>query len=80
MRLEFYPDSSDSHYQKGIKRQRKYLWLVMIMMIVPVWYMVLKEHSVQHGWFTWRALLLTLYAFMLWMYYTVREEKHIENE
>lgn len=69
-----------SHYQKGIKRQRKYLWLVMIMMIVPVWYMVLKEHSVQHGWFTWRALLLTLYAFMLWMYYTVREEKHIENE
>lgn len=69
-----------SHYQKGIKRQRKYLWLVMIMMIVPVWYMVLKEHSVQHGWFTWRALLLSLYAFMLWMYYTVREEKHIENE
>ena len=68
------------HYQKGIKRQIKYLWLIMVMMIVPVWYMVLKEHSVQHGWFTWRALLLSLYAFMLWMYYTVREEKHIENE
>lgn len=69
-----------SHYQKGIERQKEYFWLVLVMMIVPVWYVILREHSVQHGWFTWRAMLLSLYAFVLWLYYTLRKEKFVNHD
>lgn len=38
--------------------------------IMPlVWYVVLRTHSIQHGWFTWRALGLTFFAGMAFLYF-----------
>ena len=34
-----------------------------------VWFAVLRTHSIQHGWFTWRALGVTLFAGAAFLYY-----------
>lgn len=34
-----------------------------------VWFAALRTHSIQHGWFTWRALGVTLFAGMAFFYY-----------
>lgn len=31
-------------------------------LMTPAWFVVLRTHSIQHGWFTWRALAVTLFA------------------
>ena len=36
----------------------------------PAWFVVLRTHSIQHGWFVWRALGLTLFAGMAFLYYS----------
>lgn len=46
------------------------LWLILIAMMAPVWFIVLREHSIQHGWFTWRALSVSVYAGMLFVFRT----------
>ena len=33
------------------------------------WYAALRTHSIQHGWFTWRALGLTLFASPAFLYF-----------
>ena len=30
--------------------------------MAPAWLALLRTHSIQHGWFTWRALGVTLFA------------------
>lgn len=47
---------------------RQNMWLLLVALIVPVWFCLLKNHSFEHLWFTQRAFLLSLYAFMLWVY------------
>ena len=38
--------------------------------VLPLlWFAALRAHSIQHGWFTWRALGLTLFAGMAFVYY-----------
>jgi len=59
--------------QCGWKRQKEYAWLWLMIMFVPIWYAVLRNHSLQHGWFTWRAALLSVFAFVLWVYFTTRK-------
>ena len=46
------------------------LWLILIALMTPVWFIVLREHSIQHGWFTWRALSVSVYAGMLFVFRT----------
>lgn len=43
-------------------------WLLFIACMPLVWYFVLREHSIQHGWFTWRALVVTLFAGILFVW------------
>lgn len=38
-------------------------------LMAPVWLAVLRTHSIQHGWFTWRALDVSLFAGMAFVYY-----------
>ena len=39
--------------------------------LMPIaWFVLLRTHSIQHGWFTWRALGLTLFAGMAFLYYS----------
>lgn len=54
---------------------KEYSWLLLVTMIVPVWFLILRNHSIQHGWFTWRAFLLPLFSLMLFIYYTTDIKK-----
>lgn len=54
---------------------KAYSWLLGVAMIVPVWFLVLRNHSIQHGWFTWRAGLLSLFSMLLFIYYTTDKNK-----
>ena len=61
--------------QKGLLVLKEYAWLLLVTMMVPVWFLLLRNHSIQHGWFTWRAGLLSLFSLTLYVYYTTRNEK-----
>ena len=37
-------------------------------LMAPVWLIILRTHSIQHGWFTWRALGATLFAGAAFVY------------
>ena len=39
-------------------------------LMTPAWFLVLRTHSIQHGWFTWRALGLTIFAGLAFLYYS----------
>ena len=43
--------------------------LLLCTLMTPVWFIVLRTHSIQHGWFTWRALGLTIFAGTAFLYY-----------
>lgn len=65
-------------YLKILKSKRtfkEYSWLLLIALIVPIWFLVLRNHSIQHGWFTWRAGLLSLFSLLLFIYYTTDRKK-----
>ena len=44
--------------------------LLLCTLMTPAWFIVLRTHSIQHGWFTWRALGLTLFSGMAFLYYS----------
>ena len=43
--------------------------LLLCTLMTPAWLIVLRTHSIQHGWFTWRALGLTIFAGAAFLYY-----------
>ena len=47
----------------------KALPLGLTAMMAPVWLAALRAHSIQHGWFTWRALAPTVFAGLAFVYY-----------
>ena len=53
----------------------KYGWLLLIAASVPAWYLLLRNHSIQHFWFTWRALLVSLFSGLIFLYHTVEWKK-----
>ncbi|MBP1541076.1 MAG: hypothetical protein ILA25_02775 [Prevotella sp.] len=65
-------------YQKGIAAFYKYNWLIVITLIVPVWFVCLRNHSIQHIFFTWRAFLLPLFSMFLFIYLTLKPQKVYE--
>ena len=38
-------------------------------LMAPAWFVLLRSHSIQHGWFTWRALGVTLFAGLAFLSY-----------
>lgn len=50
-------------------------YFLLIALMVPTWYLVLRNHSIQHGWFTWRALVVTLFSIMLFLWNTTSIER-----
>lgn len=59
---------------------KEYSWLLLIALIVPIWFLVLRNHSIQHGWFTWRAGLLSLFSLLLFIYYTTDRKKLFKTD
>lgn len=43
--------------------------LALTTCMTPAWFVLLRTHSIQHGWFTWRALGLTVFAGLAFLYY-----------
>ena len=43
------------------------IYLLLIAMMVPLWFLVLRNHSIQHGWFTWRAASVSVFALILFI-------------
>jgi hypothetical protein len=51
--------------KRGVVKEN--LYLLPIVFMVPVWYLVLRNHSIQHGWMTWRAMAVTLFSSLLFL-------------
>jgi hypothetical protein len=47
------------------------IYLLLIVSMVPAWYMVLKNHSMEHGWMTWRAIVVAIFAGILFVRNTI---------
>ena len=39
-------------------------------LMAPVWLALLRTHSIQHGWFTWRSLTVSIFAGLAFFYYS----------
>lgn len=37
-------------------------WLIVLILLVPTWYLLTRNHSLVHWWFAWRSLTVTLFA------------------
>ena len=48
---------------------------LLIAAIVPVWFFCIRNHSLQHLWFTWRAFGVTLFSLMIFIYNTTDIKK-----
>lgn len=59
---------------------KEYSWLLLITLITPIWFLVLRNHSVIHYWFTWRAGLLSLFSLLLFIYYTTDRKKLFKTD
>lgn len=65
-------------YFKMLKNRqvfKEYSWLLFIALIIPVWLLALRNHTVIHYWFTWRAGLVSLFSILLFIYYTTDRKK-----
>lgn len=70
-------------YLKILKNRqvfKEYSWLLLIMLITPIWFLILRNHSILHFWFTWRAGLLSLFSLLLFIYYTTDKKKLFKNK
>jgi hypothetical protein len=47
------------------------LYLLLIVSMVPTWYLLLKNHSMEHGWMTWRAIVVSIFAGILFIANTI---------
>lgn len=54
-------------------------WLLLIALIVPVWFMIMRNHTIIHLFFTRRALMLPLYAVMIWVYKSVKSKQSVQD-
>lgn len=53
-------------------------WLLLIAAMPVIWFLVMKNHSLQHIFFTWRDFIVTLWCLLLFVWITIKE-KHHEN-
>lgn len=44
-----------------------YKWLLLIFLFVPIWFIVLRNHTIEHFYFTWRALLIPIWIILIFI-------------
>lgn len=59
---------------KNFKIFRDNEWLLLLIFSVPVWYVVMKNHTLQHIFFTWRAMIVSVWCAML-LYFRLKDGK-----
>lgn len=57
------------------RSMNRYGYLLLIAAMVPVWYMLLRNHSLQHIFFTWRAMFVTIFTVMLFAYCNINKKE-----
>lgn len=65
-----------------IKKDRKTLLAsfpyLMIVFMFPLWFLILRNHTIQHGWFTWRTIVVMLFGFGLFLNETLDFRKSVQ--
>lgn len=59
------------------RQTRLYGWFLVIAIMPIVWFAVMKNHSLQHIFFTWRDFLLTVWCAALYICLTLRKPRAI---
>ena len=58
---------------------QKNSWLLAVAAIPFGWNFILVNHNAEHFGFTWRSVLVTIYALMLWVYLSIDWQSHTQN-
>ena len=62
---------------KHKQKTRQYGWLLVVAAMPVAWFAVMKNHSLQHIFFTWRDFLLSVWCVILYLCLTLRKTKAI---
>jgi len=49
----------------------KNITFLLIVLMFPVWAIILKYHTIQHGWYTWRSIIGMVFSFLIFIDNTV---------
>lgn len=58
--------------RRGWKPLKQQLWWLIIGALPLVWYCLLPQHSISHFFFTWRALLVTVFSLTAMILYSIK--------
>ena len=56
------------YFYKNRDKVKNFNWLVIISLMPIVWFIVMKNHSLQHIFFTWRDFMLTLWCMLIFAF------------
>lgn len=62
---------------KHWEQTKQHYWILIIAMMPVAWFIVMKNHSIQHIFFTWRDFLLTVWCLTAYLCLTIRKPKAI---
>ena len=63
------------YFYKNRDKVKKLNWLVIIALMPIVWFIVMKNHSLQHIFFTWRDYMLTLWCMLIFAFSNYKKIK-----
>ena len=55
-------------FYKNRNKVKKFNWLVIIAIMPIAWFIIMKNHSLQHIFFTWRDFMLTLWCMLIFAF------------
>lgn len=61
------------YFLAGKKAFMRHSYLLPVIAGVPLWYLVVRNHSLVHQWFVYRALMVTAWAYLIFIYYVWKE-------
>lgn len=67
------------YFYKNRRQLKKEGWIMLIAAMPVVWFIVLKNHSLQHIFFTWRDFILTLWCLLIFVYHVNYKQYNHEN-
>ena len=56
------------YFYKNRDKLKKFNWLVIIAIMPIAWFIIMKNHSLQHIFFTWRDFMLTLWCMLIFAF------------
>ena len=67
------------YFYKNRRQLKKEGWIMLIAAMPVVWFIVLKNHSLQHIFFSWRDFILTLWCLLIFVYHVNYKQYNHEN-